>query len=105
MDPDPAGDPLPGRGHGGQDDHGSSDAERGGGGGGGGAGKGSGPVVGGRAETEEPGSATGGVGRTRGGWSPTCLVMEAGNVEAFSEGGGGAERRHSRPSGQKTAPW
>lgn len=51
MDPDPAGDPLPGKGGSGQDDHSSSNAERGG------AGMGSGSVVnivGGRAETEEP---------------------------------------------------
>lgn len=51
MDPDPAGDPLPGKGRSGHDDHSSSNAERGG------AGMGSGSVVnivGGRAETEEP---------------------------------------------------
>lgn len=57
VDPDPAGDPLPGKGGGGQDDHSSSEAERRGGGGGGGGGMGAGSVVnivGGGAEREEP---------------------------------------------------
>lgn len=54
MDPDSAGDPLPGKGHGGHDDHASSNAERGGASV---AGMGSGSVVNivrGRAGTEEP---------------------------------------------------